>query len=83
MKYNCSIKKLFFIACTTFLDQYTHDEIKAVLKIFVRRFFTQQFKRSCMSDGIKATEVGLSPRGDVKLGSDVSSYIYLKEVEEL
>ena len=50
---------------------------------FYKRFFTQQFKRSCMPDGIKVGTVGLSPRGDWKMPSDSSGYIWLDQVDKL
>ena len=83
LKYGASVKKLYFLGYTTFADQYSPEEIKAVLTVFIKRFFTQQFKRNCMPDGIKATEIGLSPRGDFLLGSDFSAAVYLKGLSEL
>ena len=62
---------------------YDEREIKRVLTIFIRRFFTQQFKRSCSADGIKVGSVGVSPRGDLRLNSDLYFNIYLKELNEL
>ena len=70
------------MACQTF-DEYSKDEIKRVLKIFIRRFFQQQFKRNCLCDGIKVGSIAVSPRGDLRLSSDVSASMYLKELENL
>lgn len=81
--YNASIKKIYFLACNAFKDDYTKEEIKRVLSIFIRRFFTQQFKRNCMPDGVKAIELSMSPRGDFKLSSDVCMDLYLKELNDL
>ena len=81
--YNASIKKIYFLACNAFKDDYTKEEIKRVLSIFIRRFFTQQFKRNCISDGIKAIDFSLSPRSDLKMSSDMCLDIYLKELNDL
>ena len=53
------------------------------MKTFYRRFFTQQFKRSCLPDGPKVGTVALSPRGDLRMPSDASVRIWMDEVEEL
>ena len=82
LRYNASLKKIYYIACHTF-DEFKDEEIKACLTIFVKRFFTQQFKRNCIPDGIKVGSIALSPRGDLRLASDVSYKMYLKELEEL
>ena len=65
-----------------FIEPY--DEVLAKwLKNFVRRFFSQQFKRSCVPDGVKVGSVSLSPRGDWKMPSDAVSKLYLEELENL
>jgi NAD+ synthase (glutamine-hydrolysing) len=51
--------------------------------LFIRRFFTQQFKRSCLPDGVKVGSVSLSPRGDFKMPSDATYQIWLDELENL
>lgn len=81
--YNASIKKIYFLACHVFKDEYSSEEIKRVLTIFIKRFFTQQFKRNCISDGIKAIDISLSPRGDFKMSSDICLDLYLKEINDL
>ena len=53
------------------------------LKTFYRRFFSQQFKRSCMPDGAKVGTISLSPRGDWRMPSDASAALWLKELEEV
>lgn len=65
---------------TTFYDDAT---IKKWLTIFLRRFFSQQFKRSCLPDGPKVGSVSLSPRGDWRMPSDASSTLWLKECEQI
>ena len=63
--------------------KYTDDSIKHWLKVFLHRFFNQQFKRSCLPDGPKIGSVSLSPRGDWRMSSDSSSAIWLKECDAL
>ena len=65
------------------LEKVKEEEIKACLKLFIRRFFTQQFKRNCLPDGIKVGSVSLSPRGDLRMSSDTYYGMYLKELENL
>ena len=83
LRYGASLKKIYFLACRTFKDDYKDEEIKATLKVFVRRFFTQQFKRNCVPDGIKVGSVAVSPRGDLRMSSDTFNNMYLKELEKL
>ena len=75
--------KLLFLAEQTFAGEYEKDFIKQWLKVFYRRFFSQQFKRSCMPDGPKIGSVSLSPRGDLKMPSDADSSLWLAEVDML
>ena len=62
---------------------YEEEVIKKWLKIFYRRFFAQQFKRSCLPDGPKVGTVSVSPRGDLRMPSDACETIWKKEIEEL
>ena len=75
--------KLYRIAKIAFAGAYSDEELLKWLKNFVRRFFNQQFKRSCLPDGPKVGSVGVSPRGDLKMPSDASSREWLKIAEEL
>lgn len=75
--------KVYRIAVKTFEGSYDAATILKWLKIFYRRFFSQQFKRSCLPDGPKVGSVALSPRGDLRMPSDASSRIWLKQLEEL
>ena len=75
--------KIFFLASVAFRGEYNEEVIKKWLTTFCRRFFMQQFKRSCLPDGPKVGSVGLSPRGDWKMPSDACSTLWLKECEEL
>ena len=75
--------KVFKIAEKTFKNDFTKGELLKWLKHFYNRFFTQQFKRSCMPDGVKITCLGLSPRGDLKMPSDAIKKAWLKELESI
>ena len=76
-------EKIYTLACRAFRDDFDPETIKKWLKNFYRRFFTQQFKRSCMPDGVKVGSVGLGPRGDYLMPSDATARIWLDEVEKL
>ena len=75
--------KIFYLAVQAFRMQYTEEVIKHWLGIFFRRFFQQQFKRSCLPDGPKVGSISLSPRGDWRMPSDASAALWLREVESL
>lgn len=75
--------KIYRIACLTFEGVYDKETILKWLKNFYRRFFMQQFKRSCLPDGPKVGTVAVSPRGDLRMPSDACARIWLDEVEKL
>ena len=75
--------KISALACRAFQGDFDGETIKKWMKAFYRRFFTQQFKRSCLPDGVKVGSVCLSPRGDWRMPSDASGRIWLEEVERL
>lgn len=75
--------KLYRVALYAFRESYEAALILKWLKVFYRRFFSQQFKRSCMPDGPKVGSVSLSPRGDWRMPSDASVSLWLKELETL
>lgn len=81
MKYRRSPRELFSLAKEAF-SEYSVEEIKRYLEIFIRRFFSQQFKRSCLPDGPRVTEISLSPRGAWQMPSDVSGEVWLNELRE-
>ena len=83
LRYGFSPKKIFLMAQKAFADTYDDATIKKWLVTFCRRFFNQQFKRSCLPDGPKVGSVSLSPRGDWRMPSDTSSALWLKECESL
>ena len=75
--------KIYYLANIAFKDVYDKETIKKWLSTFFRRFFNQQFKRSCLPDGPKVGSISISPRGDWRMPSDASSTIWLKEIEDL
>ncbi len=83
LRYGFTPKRIFLLAKNAFGEAYQEEKIKYWLKTFFRRFFNQQFKRSCLPDGPKVGSVCLSPRGDWRMPSDASSAIWLKECEKL
>ena len=90
LRFGFSPSKIYFLAKRAFANKeeaqdelYSHETILKWLKTFYRRFFMQQFKRSCLPDGPKIGSVCLSPRGDWRMPSDASSALWLNEVEQL
>jgi len=81
VKYGYSPSKVLTLAVSVF-DNYTREEIKTYLDAFVRRFFSQQFKRSCLPDGPRVTEISLSPRGSWQMPSDVSGALWRENIKE-
>lgn len=71
-KYGATPQKLLFLAKYAFAGKFTDEELEKTLAVFVRRFFTQQFKRSCIPDGPKVGTISLSPRADWRMPSDAS-----------
>jgi NAD+ synthase (glutamine-hydrolysing) len=80
IKYGAKPSKILFLANHAF-ENYNEEEIKKWLKKFLWRFFSQQFKRSCMPDGPKVGSISLSPRADWKMPSDADMSIWLEELE--
>ena len=83
MRHGFRPMKIYLLAQKAFEGQYDDDVIKHWLKTFFRRFFSQQFKRSCLPDGPKVGSISLSPRGDWRMPSDASSELWLRECEML
>lgn len=81
LRYGYSPRKILYIAKKSFKDQYTEEEIHYWLKNFFRRFFVQQFKRSCMPDSPKVGSVCLSPRGDWRMPSDATNRAWLDDLK--
>ena len=83
LRFGFTPTKVYTLACRAFQDDFDKETIKKWLKTFYRRFFTQQFKRSCLPDGVKVGSVTLSPRGDWRMPSDASARLWLEEAEAL
>ena len=83
LRYGYTPKKIYTLACRAYAGEYEPETVKKWLKVFYRRFFTQQFKRNCMPDGVKVGSVCLSPRGDWRMPSDAAGRIWLEEAENL
>ena len=82
-RFGFSPKKIFHLAKRSFAGAYSEEIILKWLRTFFRRFFAQQFKRSCLPDGPKVGSVTLSPRGDWRMPSDASANLWLKEIDAL
>lgn len=83
LKFGFRPAKIYFLANKAFNGKYDAEIIKKWLYTFFRRFFSQQFKRSCMPDGPKTGSISLSPRGDWRMPSDATSAAWLREIEKL
>lgn len=83
LRFGYTPSKIYFLAKHAFSGQYPDEVILKWLKIFFRRFFTQQFKRSCLPDGPKVGSVNLSPRGDWRMPSDASMNLWITELDNL
>ena len=83
LRYGATPRKIYTLAKYTFKNSFSTDEIKKWLKVFIKRFFTQQFKRNCIPDGVKVGSISLSPRGDLRMPSDANMEAWLKELDEL
>jgi NAD+ synthase (glutamine-hydrolysing) len=83
IKYGATPKKILELATIAFESDYDRETIKKWLKVFFRRFFTQQFKRSCLPDAPKVGTISLSPRADWRMASDSDFGVWLKELESV
>ncbi len=83
MRYGYAPKKIYHMACYAFKGDYEEETILKWLTIFYRRFFAQQYKRTCLPDGPKVGSVALSPRGDWRMPSDASVQLWQEELSEL
>ena len=81
LRFGYEPSKIFRIACMTFDGEYDKETIFKWLETFCRRFFYQQFKRSCLPDGPKVGTVALSPRGDWRMPSDACVAVWMKDLE--
>ena len=83
LRFGFEPEKIYHLAKIAFKDDFDSATILKWLKNFYKRFFSQQFKRSCLPDGVKIGSVCLSPRGDWRMPSDASAALWLKEAENL
>lgn len=83
LRFGYTPEKIFHLANQAFSGDFDRETIKKWLKTFYRRFVSQQFKRSCLPDGVKVGSVCLSPRGDWRMPSDASARIWLDRAEKL
>lgn len=83
LRYGYEPEKIYVFACRAFNGDFSSEEILKWMKNFYRRFFTQQFKRSCLPDGVKVGSICLSPRGDWRMPSDAVSSVWLEALENL
>jgi len=81
MKYGAGVEKILFMAEHAFQEKYDKETIRKWLKVFIRRFHTQQFKRSAMPDGPKVGSISLSPRGDLRMPSDAAYGTFTKHLD--
>ncbi len=82
LRFGYTPKKIYLLAKRAFQEKYTDDTILKWLKVFYKRFFMQQFKRSCLPDGPKVGTVAVSPRGDLRMPSDAVVREWLEELEQ-
>ncbi len=75
--------KIYRLAVQAFAGEYSGEAVKKWLEVFYRRFFAQQFKRSCLPDGPKVGSVSVSPRGDLRMPSDGCRRIWLEDLERI
>ena len=83
LRYGFSPEKIYVMAQCAFGEEYDKATIKKWLQTFYRRFFAQQFKRSCLPDGPKVGSIGVSPRGDLRMPSDACAALWMAEMENL
>lgn len=82
LRYGFKPSKILYLATQAFGNQYKPDFIRQWLKVFIERFFKQQYKRSCLPDGPKVGSVNLSPRGDWRMPSDAEGRLWLRDLNE-
>ena len=83
LRFGFAPAKIYSLACRAFRDDFEPEVVKKWLCSFYRRFFTQQFKRNCMPDGVRTGTISLGPRGDWAMPSDAAASIWLEEAENL
>ena len=83
LRYGFAPGKIYALACRAFAGEFQPETVHKWMTVFYRRFFTQQFKRDCVPDGVKVGSVSMSPRGDWRMPSDASGRVWLDEIAAL
>ena len=83
LRYGYAPSKIYRLALIAFEGQYEADVVYKWLRVFYRRFFSQQFKRNCLPDGPRVGSVALSPRGDWRMPSDASAALWLQQLDTI
>lgn len=83
LRFGYAPEKVYRMAVHAFGENYDKETVLKWLRVFYRRFFSQQFKRSCLPDGPKVGSVAVSPRGDLRMPSDACGRIWLEELEHI
>ena len=83
LRFGFTPEKIYALANKAFDGEYDKKTIKKWLVTFYKRFFSQQYKRNCIPDGVKIGSVSLSPRGDFRMPSDASSYDFVRRAQNL
>ncbi|MBO5758390.1 MAG: NAD(+) synthase, partial [Clostridia bacterium] len=83
LRYGFGPEKIYRLACYAFAGQFDEETVARWLKVFARRLFTQQFKRSCMPDGPAVCDVSVSPRGGLSMPSDACMNLWMREIENI
>jgi len=83
LRYGFSPQKVYYLAKIAFAQKYSGDVLLKWLQVFYSRFFTQQYKRSCLPDGPKVGTVAISPRGDLRMPSDAKAKLWLDEIKHI
>lgn len=83
LQYGFAPGKIYRLANEAFEEEYSSEEILKWLKVFYKRFFSQQYKRSCLPDGPKISDLSVSPRGGLVMPSDANAYLWLEELNKL
>lgn len=81
LRHNFSFKKIFYLLQETYKNKYSKEQLRTWLKLFIKRFYNSQFKRSCLPDGVKVGTVCISPRGDLRMPSDADCSSFLIDID--
>ena len=82
LRYGYTPSKIYMLGKKAFKGIYSEEDMLKWTKIFFKRFFSSQFKRNCLPDGPKVGSVAVSPRGDLRMPSDVSGKLYMADLEK-